>query len=129
MGVSLVRVGDSRERGRGRGQGVSAINGRSSTGPLPPQTLGKQRQITCSSAISAPTGEKDNTAAILFRGTKDSNYRRHFCWRTKTYNTTPPFCSYGKKQTNMHWCHFAVVDTYMQDIARRSKKHISLALA
>ena len=31
MGVSRVRVGDSRVRGRGRGQGVSAINGRSST--------------------------------------------------------------------------------------------------
>ena len=27
MGVSRVRVGDSRVRGRGRGQGVSAING------------------------------------------------------------------------------------------------------
>ena len=31
-------------------------------------------EITCSSAICAPTGEKDNTAAILFRRTKDSNY-------------------------------------------------------
>ena len=63
MGVSLVRVGDSRVRGRGRGQGVPAINGH-----WPPSPT--------------DTGE------------------------TKTYNTTPPFCSYGKKQTNMHWRHF-----------------------
>ena len=40
MGVSLVRVGDSRERGRGRGQGVSAIM---AAGPLPPQTLGTNK--------------------------------------------------------------------------------------
>ena len=47
-------------------------------------------------------------------------------WEKKT--TLPPFCC-GEQRLIKHRRHFAVGDTYMQDIARRTKKHISLALA
>ena len=96
MGVSRVRVGDSWVRGRGRSQGVppSPTNtGGTKTNKhaLPPFLLLREKKTTLPpfcfeeqktqniAAISAPKGEKDNTAAILFRRTKDSKYRRHFC--------------------------------------------------
>ena len=69
VGVSLVRVRDSRVRGRGLGQGVPAINGRSSTAfaglaPSPKKHWGNKH------ALPPFVLEKDNTAAILFRRTK-----------------------------------------------------------
>ena len=64
VGVSLVRVGDSRVRGRGLGQGVPAINGRSST----------------AFAGLAPSPKNTGEINMLFR---------HLCLK-KT--TLPPFC-------------------------------------
>ena len=80
MGVSRVRVGDSRVRGRGRGQGVSAINGRSSTAfaalaPFPHKHWGNKHALPPFLLLR----EKNTTLPP-------------FCFRrTKRLKLSPPF--------------------------------------
>ena len=89
MGVSRVRVGDSRVRGRGRGQGVppSPTNtGGTKTNKhaLPPFLLLREKKTTLPpfcfeeqktqtiAAISAPTGEKQTCIGAILLGNKAS---------------------------------------------------------
>ena len=105
--VSRVRVGDSRVRGRGRGQGVSAFNGRSSTAfaalapfphkhwgnkhALPPFLLLREKKTTLP-PFCFEEQKTQTIAAISAVGEQRLiKHRRHFCWRTKIYKTSPPF--------------------------------------
>ena len=111
-----MRVGDSRVRGRGRGQVCRPLM---ATWPPSPTDTGETK--TNKHALRPfllLTGEKDNTAAILFRGTKDSYYRRHFCWRTKTYNTQ-----------RRHFAGEHRLINYLRHFAVGEQRHISHSIA
>ena len=120
MGVSRVRVGDSRVRGRGRGQGVppSPTNtGGTKTNKhaLPPFLLLREKKTTLPPFCFEE--QKTQTIATISAVGEQRliKHRRHF--------------AVGEQRFIKHRRHFAVGDTYMQDIARRTEKHISLALA
>ena len=87
MGVSLggggVGIRSGLESGGVGGQGCSRL--RLQRSPPPPTNTVGQRQINMLFRHFC-WGEKDNIVAILL-------------WRTKTHKLSPPFCSYGKKDT------------------------------
>ena len=114
MGVSLVRVGDSRERvgdsrerGRGRGQGVSAINGHWPPSPtdteetktnkhaLRPLLLLREKKTTLPPFCFEE--QKTHTIAAISAGEQRLiTQRRHFAGEHR-HKLSPPFCCWRTK--------------------------------
>ena len=96
MGVSRVRVGDSRVRGRGRGQGVSAINGRISTAfaavaPSPHKHWGNKHALP---------------PFLLLREKKTT--LPPFCFEEQKTQTIAAISAVGEQRFIKHRRHFAV---------------------